>query len=402
MSVSDAEMFARLDVAGQSLLGGFSSLTEAQRVAIPEILARRPVLLVSRTASGKTEAVLAPLLALLARERWTGAPCILYVAPTRALVNDLWERISAKTRGFVEVGRRTGEYRAPGGSTLLLTTPESLDSMLVRGWNGGDHVLANVRAVVLDELHLVAESARGTQLQVLLGRLDGRTKVPVLRIGLSATVPLPSALAARFLGSDAVVCSAPGSRNVEVDGLPLGSLPPRGGDVDPLSSHFLRFAADMHDVHLAERLLGVRQEMAGQMMKAIVFVPSRARCDALAGVLGRVLHDRARIEVFAHHASLDKAHRERTEEQFKRRDLEAVVVATSTLEVGIDIGDISVVVLDGPPGSVGSLLQRVGRGNRRTDKVYVLATAHNRVQAATLASMLRSAIDGDLDPVPHF
>lgn len=399
MALSDAEVFRELKAGGRHLLAEFPGFTEAQRLAIPDLLERRSVLLIARTASGKTEAVLAPLLTLLAKERWPGRPSILYVAPTRALVNDLHARLAGMLSGFVDVGRRTGEYREPD-SQLLITTPESLDSMLVRGWKGEAHLLRNVRAIVLDELHLLAESARGTQLQVLLSRLDRIAGDPVLRIGLSATVPDPAGLAARFLGPEAVVRIGTGSRALEIDRCQgVEGIPPRGEGPDPLAKRFLR-ASDAPDGYqgLAERLVELRTELGG--LKALVFVPSRSRCDRLSGTLASFMQGRVPLQVHAHHGSLDKGYRENTE-QAMSESAEAIAVATSTLEVGIDIGDVGLVVLDGPPGSVGSLLQRIGRGNRRSNKVFVVPVVRNDVEAVTLASMLRSAMTGELDPCPE-
>ncbi len=396
MTPTDSEIFLSLQAGGRHIVAGFAGFTEAQRLAIPDILALRPVLLVARTASGKTEAVLAPLLTLLARERWAGRPAILYIAPTRALVNDLHGRLAEVLAAHVDVGRRTGEYREPNNQ-LLITTPESFDSMLVRGRRGKRHVLADVRAVVLDELHLVAESARGTQLQILLERLDAVSGKRVLRVGLSATVPDPERLAFRYLGPDAVVRIGAGSRTLEIDGCREEcGVPPRGEGVDPLADRFLRAGPGPNGyIGLAERLLALRGELGS--LKALVFVPSRSRCDRLSGTLASFMQGRAPLKVHAHHGSLDRRYRENTEHAMSASD-EAVVVATSTLEVGIDIGDVGVVVLDGPPGSVGALLQRVGRGNRRSDTVFVVPVVRNDVEAATLASMLRSAMQGELDP----
>ncbi len=397
MSATDEDIFRRLKAGGRHLVSDFQGFTEAQRLAIPDILARKAVLIVARTASGKTEAVLAPLLTLLHHERWTGCPSILYVAPTRALVNDIHGRLVGRLSGFVEVGRRTGEYREPD-SRLLVTTPESLDSMLARGRTADGHVLRQVRAVVLDELHLLAESARGTQLQVLLARLDQMVTTPVQRVALSATVPAPEHLAKRFLGANAAICIGGGSRSIEVDGCQGNGIPPRGDGIDPLSLRFLR-AGDINNLYvdLAERLVALRKELGG--LKALVFTPTRARCDQLTATLSHFLKGRVPIEVHAHHGSLDKEFREQTETALARSE-EAVAVATSTLEVGIDVGDVGVVVLDGPPPSVGSLLQRIGRGSRRSEKTFVVAVVRNDVEAVMQASMLRAAIEGDLDPSP--
>ncbi len=380
-------------------MAGFPGFTSAQRLAIPAILTRRPVLLVARTASGKTEAVVSPLLTLLARERWQGRPSILYVAPTRALVNDLHGRLASLLQAYVDVGRRTGEYREPDAQ-LLITTPESLDSMLARGGREEGHVLGGVRAVVLDELHLLAESARGTQLQVLLARLDGVAQAPVLRVGLSATVPDPAGMARRFLGPNAEALVGAGARTLEIDGCrgPDG-LPDRGTGPDPLAVRFMRSSRGPDGyAGVSRRLLELRRELGA--LKALVFVPSRARCDLLSASLASELQGRVPLEVYSHHGSLDRGYRETTEEAMSASE-EAIAVATSTLEVGIDIGDVGLVVLDGPPGSVGALLQRVGRGNRRSSSTFVLPVVRNDVEAVTMASMLRAAISGELDPCPE-
>lgn len=400
---SDQAIFRNLDAAGRQLVGSFQALTNAQRAAIPAILERRPVLLVARTASGKTEAVLAPLLTIARRESWKALPSILYVAPTRALVNDLHRRLQETLEGYVSVGRRTGESRNPD-CEFLITTPESLDSMLARGCSRSGHLLAGVRKIVLDELHVLAGSARGAQLQVLLERLDEVTRSPLFRVAISATVPGPADMARRFLGPGAQVRAVGGSRPLRVIRAGgAGPLPERGTGIDPLAGQILR-AADESDGPdpMAEALLAERAQHG--KLKALVFVPTRARCDGLTAALTRSFHGRCPVMVRAHHGSLDQRQRESTEEALARAE-ESVAVATATLEVGIDVGDVGLVVLDGPPGSVASLLQRVGRGGRRTDEIRVLPLARDDVAAVTIASMLRAAIEGDLDPIPdtaHF
>lgn len=398
MALSDRDIYQRLRGAGKHLVANFHGFTPAQRLAIPEILDQKNVLLVAGTASGKTEAVLAPLLTVFTENQWKGKPSILYVAPTRALVNDLHSRLGEKLSGYLSVGRRTGEHHEQG-CDLLITTPESLDSMLVRLWEKDGHYLRHARAVVLDELHLLSESARGTQLQILLARLERVTRQHLMRIGLSATVADARSLAIRFLGQDASVQIDSGSRSLEIDGLaPRLDLPPRGQGLDPLAELILRSPEDpQFAARIARRLLKVRDERG--VLKALVFVPSRAKCDKLSTELKAFLEQEGAIEVRAHHGSLSREAREDTEHKMASRD-EGVVVCTSTLEVGIDIGDVSVVVLVGPPGSVAALLQRIGRGCRRFDHVFVLPIAMNSAEALILASMLRSAVTGDLDPVP--
>jgi hypothetical protein len=148
---------------------------------------------------------------------------------------------------------------------------------------------------------------------------------------------------------------------------------------------------------IAERLLAIRG--CGDPLKALVFVPSRRRCDELAAALDESIGRLSPVRVLAHHGSLSQGHREGTEATLAA-EREAVVVATATLELGIDIGDISLVVLEGPPSSVSSLLQRIGRANRRGNEVHVVPVARSQAEACILASMIRAAEDGALDPTP--
>lgn len=396
MSLSDAAVFSMLSGAARHLLASFRSLTPIQRRSIPAILSRRPALLLAPTAAGKTEAALAPVLELRRREGWQGRPTILHIAPTRALVNDLTRRIEPLLGGYLVVGRRTSEHRSPDAD-LLFTTPESLDSMLARGTEEQGHLLAQVRVVILDELHLLAGNARGAQLQILLQRLDDITAQPVLRVGLTATLEDPGTLSRRFLGSDAEIIHAGAGRQMLIDrSNGSGPLQPRpDGGVDPLVGELWRVKRDRGDAQpLTDRLLALRSEGP---LKALVFVPSRARCDRLVTQLSESLRGRCPVPVLAHHGSLSQSVREATEAQLCTSP-ESVVVATSTMELGIDIGDVNLVVLDGPPGSTASLLQRVGRANRREGAVRVIPLCGDGREACMLASMLRAAEAGELDP----
>ena len=130
--------------------------------------------------------------------------------------------------------------------------------------------------------------------------------------------------------------------------------------------------------------------------KILAFVASRAHCDELAGLLKRNLSALRDIRVFAHHGSLDKALREKAESGFAAHG-DVVLVATSTLEVGVDIGDVDAVVLVGAPPDTNALLQRIGRFGRRSGMTRVLALARSEAEARILGSMLVAARDGLLD-----
>lgn len=397
---TDQEIYRSLtSPSAKHLLGQFSGLTEVQRRAIPTIVGRTRSLLIAPTASGKTEAAAGPLVELKWRERWIGHRSILWVAPTRALVNDIHRRLAIELAGYESIGRRTSEHHEPE-CDILVTTPESLDSMLARGTDRdgvGRHLLHATQAIVLDELHLLAESARGTQLQILLERLDRVTSQAVLRVALSATVADAHGVARRFLGPNAVVVLARGGRALRVDRRSGdGPLPVRGeSGIDSLVSDIWR--SERPENVIAERLLSIRG--CGEPLKALVFVPSRKRCDELAAALDETIARRTPVRVLAHHGSLSQGHREGTEAALSV-EREAVAVATATLELGIDIGDVSLVVLEGPPGSVSSLLQRIGRANRRGNAVHVVPVARSLAEACMLASMIRAAERGELDPTP--
>lgn len=359
----------------------FGRLTAPQRAAIPAILAGTDVLLCAATASGKTEAACAPLV-----ERFIGraAPwTILYVSPTRALINDLYARLSTPLAALgLRLDRRTGDHRADAARVsqlqVLLTTPESFDSLLCRGRRSrpDGHALAGVTAVVLDEIHLLHGGPRGEQTRWLLERLrrlrrqawalgwtaDDHVQV----VALSATVPDAAAVRDAYLPGGAVI-AVPGARAIETVGAPGASARVE------VALPSLLAAPDPPD-------------------KIIVFANGRQRVDDLTVRLRRDLRNLG-YAVRAHHGSLAREEREATEAA-ARGERRIVVFATSTLEIGIDIGDIDLVVLDGPAPDVSALLQRIGRGNRRTGATRVLACADTLLDTVVHAAMIEAARAG--------
>jgi len=354
----------------------FGRLTPVQRATIPAVLGGESVLVVAATASGKTEAACAPLVERFIGRRspWT----ILYLSPTRALVNDLDARLRSPLDALhLRVERRTGDYHAELTTPphVLLTTPESFDSILCRHRRPGDgHVLDGVVAVVLDEIHLLHGTARGEQVRWLLERLRRRLAQAGVRppqvVALSATVPDPEAVREAFLPGGAII-SVSGGREIEA--------------MTPASA-----SARVEDALLAY-LTGRRDKE-----KILVFCNTRRRVDTLTAALRAPLAARG-YTAWAHHGSLDRREREQAETEAKE-GTGLVIVATSTLEIGIDIGDIDLVVLDGPPPDLSTLLQRIGRGNRRTGTTRVLACAETPVEALVQSAMIEAARDGWLGP----
>lgn len=368
----DRAVARMLPTTWPSFFASFGRLTEVQRVAIPEILGGQDVIVSAATASGKTEAACAPLVERLMAQRdpWT----VLYISPTRALVNDLYNRLYAPLdRMGLRLDRRTGEHRSSASRRpdVLLTTPESFDSMLCRGRrrNPDGHDLAPVAAVVLDEVHLLHGTARGEQVRWLLERLrrlrrdatrKGWTQDDAVQVvGLSATMPDPDAVVAAFLRNGRTL-HVPGGRDIETVGSPSSTA-------------------------LVEDALPAYLAQLDRPEKVLVFCNARKRVDTLAAWLRPVLAEIG-YETRAHHGSLVQAVREEAEAAVREEE-RIVVVATMTLEIGVDIGDIDLVVLDGPPPDVPSLLQRIGRGNRRSRTTRVMACA-----GGTLESLLQAAL----------
>ena len=368
----------KLRRAWPTFFESFGRLTPIQRKAIIPIFEGGNALVISATASGKTEAVCAPLV-----ERFIDRPgpwTILYISPTRALVNDLYQRLFPPlNRLSLNLKRRTGDYHDDlSGANVLLTTPESFDSLLCRGRTKGKkgHVLANVVAVVLDEIHLLHGNARGEQTRWLIERLrrlrkqaktDGwATSDDIQVVALSATVPDPDSIVANYLGK-AHVIRVEGGRPIEV-------VSNQGID-QPTDEALISYLTDLS-----------RPE------KILVFANSRKRADELGGLLKGPLGTLG-YQVAVHHGSLAQAEREATEAAM-RNSAKIVVCATSTLEIGIDIGDIDLVVLDGPAPDLKALLQRIGRGNRRTDHTRVMPCAGSMLEVIVHSAMIQAVEDG--------
>lgn len=416
---SDLDLVASLGRVGVAFFSGFTQLRESQRQAIPRVIAGENVLLACPTASGKTEAIFAPLIKRVL-DLFPGAadgPRILAIAPTRALVNDLHSRLYPRLEELhLTCGRQTSDHRSTGRAPfLLITTPESLDSMLARrtrfddGGRVSGHYLESVAALFIDEAHLFDKSPRGDQVQWLISRLrrvkeswrgKDNTK-PLLQIcAASATVSSPDTLAERLLGKGSIGLVVPGRREIQV----LCTDPkPRwfelDSEIDGPSLAMMLPVLDSADINesVAGLLRSILTEGDGRAVrKILVFVATRAQCDELAALLNQKLANVRDIRVFGHHGSLDKTLREEAEEGFGGQK-DVVLVATSTLEVGVDIGDVDAAVLVGAPPDTNALLQRIGRSGRRLGVTRVAALARSEVEARILGSMLVSARDGILD-----
>ncbi len=321
--------------------GHFGRFTEIQKLAIPKILTGSNVVVISPAASGKTEAVIAPVLEnLFAKGSFPGVPSrmmVLYISPTRALVNDLYRRLEPPLNYLdLTLGAKTGDHpqvTVKNVPNILLTTPESFDSLLTRR----PKLLMDLESVILDEIHLIDNTPRGDQLRVLLNRLR-KICTPLQYCALSATID-DLDIGSRYF-PQAQVCLLKAPREIEYELLP--------------AKDFIR------------NLMTI----AGQrnLKKILIFFNARSLAELYSRKLDRPPFSE---KVFVHHASLPRQRREEIERAINSES-RAILCATSTLELGIDIGSVDCVALFRPPFNVSSLLQRIGRGNRRTQRLFAL------------------------------
>lgn len=335
---------------GQAFFGDYHDLRPIQKAAVPPIISGQDVLIRSATASGKTEAALAPLIdRLLPVIREAAGVTIIVVSPTRALVNDLYRRLEEPLANLgVRVGIRHGErdhLALVDKPHVLLTTPESLDGLVGRR----DKALLGTTAVVLDEAHLLFNTQRGLQVGITLRRLELWLGVELQTIALSATIGSATEVWRFFRpGRSVVDVAVSGGRPLEY-----------------------RIRLGESEAELAARVASVTDQ------KVLVFVNSRKECEAIVDRLRSSGLDPGRV--FAHHSSLANDLRVHVEKTFSEIKF-GVCVATSTLELGIDIGSIDLVILYGVPANWQSLAQRVGRGNRQSSRIDAVFCVPRRGQ----------------------
>jgi len=338
----------------EAFLERFEAFTEPQLKAIPHILEGRNVLLMAPTGTGKTEAALIPLLNRLVIEQETVGVKILYITPLRALNRDLLDRIEwwagkfdmsvGVRHGDTAVRERTAQRLIP--PTILITTPETLQ-ILLTAQVMRQH-LKRVVAVIIDEVHELANDKRGAQLSIALERLVDLAGRDFQRIGLSATVGSLEKVAKFLVGADrsCEIIRVPVAKNLEIT---IAYPDPRPEDYE-----------------LAERL-SIYPEVAARMNlirslvenheSTLVFTNTRPLAEVLTNRF-RAWDESAPIGI--HHGSLSKTTRVSAEQALKTGGL-AGVVCTSSLEMGIDVGRIELCIQYNSPREVTRLVQRVGR-----------------------------------------
>ena len=391
--------------------GTFVAPSEAQRAAWPAIKAASHTLIAAPTGSGKTLAAFLCAIDELVREAETGSlpdeTRVVYVSPLKALSNDIERNLQAPLRGVrellgadaveIRVGLRTGDTPTSARAAMIrrpphivVTTPESLYLLLTSA--GGRAMLATARTAIVDEIHAVLGSKRGAHLALSLERLDALVAAPVTRIGLSAT-QRPIETAAAFLTG----CRADGG------GGATGAVPTcriidtghrRAMDVGlelPGSPLEAVMANEVWD-ELYQRLT----ELILEHRTTLVFVNNRRLSERMSHALGAALGEE---QVAAHHGSLSRERRLDAEQRLKAGALR-VIVATASLELGIDIGEVDLVCQFGSPRAIMTFLQRVGRSGHHisgTPKGRLFPLSRDELVES--AALLAAAQQGELDRI---
>ena len=375
-------------------LSSVGTPTEAQRMGWQAISEGRDALISSPTGSGKTLAAFLYFLDEMRRELDAGALAeglrIVYVSPLKALGNDIRQNLERPLAGLglsdaVRVAVRTGDTDAKARREMikhpphiLITTPESL-YLLLTSLSGRD-MLKTARTVIVDELHAVLSSKRGAHLFLSLARLDALCGGHVRRVGLSATVNPPEEAARHLTGGEPCAVIVPKIEKrteltVDVPVPDMRQLPERS--VWPA---------------IADRVI----EALDHARTVLVFVDGRAGCERLAL---RINERAGQTLARTHHGCVSKEQRLEAERMLKSGELR-VMVATSSMELGVDVGEIDLVVQVGPPPGVSALLQRLGRAGHNPGRVSRMRVyPRTAAEAVGCALVCEAAREGRIERV---
>src|SRR3984893_6577094 len=383
-------------------MGRFGTATEPQEQGWPHILAQKTTLISAPTGSGKTLAAFLTCIDRLVRKAISGdltdTTQVLYVSPLKALGNDIQKNLQqplgeilqlAGARGLlmpeIRTAVRTGdtlmkERRAmiKRPPHILVTTPESLYILLTA--QKSREILRTVETVIVDEIHAVADDKRGTHLALSLERLEVLTHRPPVRIGLSATQK-PIELVAHFLAGsgrpDPVIVQIGHQRAVDI------AVEVPRSELAAVGTH------EMWD-EIYDRLA----QLVEQHRSSLLFVNTRRLAERVAHHLARRLGTDA---VATHHGSLSRKLRFEAERKLKAGEVKALV-ATASLELGIDIGTVDLVCQIGSPRSIAAAWQRIGRSGHwhgAVPKGRIFATT--RSELIECAALVRAMRSGELD-----
>ena len=350
---------------------GFNKLTEIQQLAIPKILEKKNSLITAPTGSGKTECSVIPIFSQIKKSKSPGKIKALYITPLRALNRDVHRRIInyAKIEGL-DIKIRHGDTSqterkkiSDSPPDVLITTPETLVVLLSQ--RKYLSALSDLEWVVIDEIHELLASERGSQLSISMERLQLNSNQEIHRIGLSATVGNISE-AGKFLVGNNRKCEIIRDKSI------------RKYDVN------IKFV-DGGIYEVADGIIDYVKEMKIHS-PVLLFTNSRGESETLASVL----KERTKIKIDLHHGSLSRQVREETE-TILRDGTPGIVVCTSSLELGLDLGSIDLVIHYGSPRQVSKFMQRIGRSkhNRDSSAKGLIITNHADDEFETNAIMQR-------------
>ena len=357
---------------------GFENLTEIQKEAIPEILKEKNCLIIAPTGSGKTECATIPIFSKLKTSKIQNKIKALYITPLRALNRDVFKRIiNYAENEELKIEIRHGDTSqanrkriADNPPDILITTPETLVNLLSQK----KHLdaLSDLEWVIIDEVHELLASERGSQLCLSLERLQIKSKNQIHRIGLSATVGNPEEAGRFLVGSE---------RKFEL----IHDTSLRNYDVDVV------FVDGIMDDVAVEIIDYIKKEQITSPV--LLFTNSRGESERLSSILKQ----KTSINVELHHGSLSRQVREETEDML-RDGKSGIVVCTSSLELGLDIGSVELVVHYGSPRQVSKFMQRIGRSKHdRGDSARGLIITENADDEFEIQAIIQRIKEGSIE-----
>ncbi|MEM2136741.1 MAG: DEAD/DEAH box helicase [Candidatus Methanomethylicia archaeon] len=381
-----------LPVKKALLKRGFYKPTEPQEKAIPLIFEGKNVLLIAPTASGKTEAALLPIFSMMCDLRGSGVK-VIYITPLRALNRDLLERLEwwggelgfkvAVRHGDTEQSERLAQAKSP--PDLLITTPETFQIILAgRVLRKG---LTSLRWVVVDEVHELAEDKRGVQLSLALERLRKLIGHDFQMVGLSATIGSPGVVGKFLVGND---------RSIEIVRVPVARLMKLSVVFPEPSKEDYDLATKIYTHPEVSARLRFIRGLLEKYNSVLLFVNTRAIAEVLAS---RFKVWDVNFPINVHHGSLSKPSRVAADRGLKNGELKGLI-CTSSLELGIDVGRIDLVIQYMSPRQVTRLIQRVGRAGHTigglSNGIIVTADPDDTLEAMAIC---RAALVEELEPV---
>ncbi len=377
-----------------SLFGryGFSKLTEIQAKASPVILQKKDCLVIAPTGSGKTECSVIPIFYLLKDSKRAGKVKVLYITPLRALNRDVFRRITKYAHGSqLNINVRHGDTSqkerrqiTQDPPDVLITTPETLVILLTQAKMLA--ALSELEWIVIDEVHELLASERGSQLSLSIERLELNSSLPLTKIGLSATVGNPTE-AAKFVVGTKRRCKIIRDTSVRRYDVEIRYV---NGTISDVADEIIRYVSEL--------------ELDSPVL---LFTNTRGEAEFLASTLKQ----KSTIPIELHHGSLSREVREETELTL-REGRHGIVVCTSSLELGLDIGSVQLVIHYGSPRQVSKFIQRIGRSkhNRNSSAAGFVITNNpdDEFEAQAILDRIRERSiedqiihDGSLDVLAH-